>query len=41
MATELMTIAAIGDYFVWYQIPLLILLIVIIALWLWYRKKQM
>ena len=39
MATPLM-LAAFGDYFVWWQLPIFILLIVVIIGWIMYRKKQ-
>jgi cytochrome c-type biogenesis protein CcmH/NrfF len=34
-------LAAISDYFVWWQIPLALLLIVVIIFYVIYRKKQM
>jgi hypothetical protein len=35
-----MPIAAIGDYFYWWQIPLVALLIVLLIIWKIYRNKQ-
>ena len=34
-------LAGAGDYFVWWQLILLAVLIGLIVFWLWYRKKQM
>jgi len=35
------TLAAFSDYFVWWQIPLVVLLIALIVFWRIYRSKQM
>jgi hypothetical protein len=35
------TLAAIGDYFVWWQAPLVILLVVLLVFWKIYKNKQM
>jgi len=34
-------LAGLGDYFEWWQGIMLILLIVVIVFWVWYRRKQM
>jgi hypothetical protein len=38
---EFGTLAAIGDYFVWWQLLLLIALVALIVFWVMYRRKQM
>ena len=35
------TLAAVGDYFVWWQIPLLIGLVALIIFWMMYRRRQL
>ena len=40
MASPVM-LAGIGDYFYWWQIPLVILLIALIVFWKIYRSRQM
>jgi len=34
-------LAGIGDYFVWWQIPLILLLVVVIVFYVIYRRRQM
>lgn len=41
MSDASMMLAAIGDYFEWWQAPLLLVLIGIIIFWIRYRKSQM
>jgi len=36
-----MMLAALGDYFYWWQLPLVIVLIGLIVFMYWYRKRQM
>ena len=36
-----MPIAAMGDYFFWWQIPLVIVLVALLIGWKIYRNKQM
>jgi cytochrome c-type biogenesis protein CcmH/NrfF len=38
---DLTVLGAFGDYFVWWQLPLVILLVVLIVFWIMYRKRQM
>jgi len=35
------TLAALSDYFFWWQLPLVLLLIALIIFWKIYRSKQM
>ena len=41
MSVPASMLAAIGDYFVWWQIFPLIGIIVLLIVWKWYRSKQM
>ena len=34
-------LAEMGDYFTWYQLPLVAVLILLLIFWRMYRKKQM
>ncbi len=36
-----LSLAAIGDYFYWWQIPLVIVLVLLIIFWKIYRNKQL
>lgn len=40
MMSMLSMLADIGDYFVWWQIPLVLVLIGLIVFLVWWRKRQ-
>ncbi len=41
MELPTMLAAGFGDYVTWWQIPLVIVLVLLIIFWVWYRRRQM